>query len=218
MKSEKQKISQSLLLLKILREDENIFGRTKLQKQVFLNELRLIQSNLGGLYYKYFRYNYGPFSSDLFTDFTVLGNKGFLHKTTFRLTDRGRYLIDYVEGSIKGYKENSRIFQTVENTTRKYRKYNGTELMKMVYRVEVEPDDMPGQRLQIENIDTFVNILLPELHHLKHEIEFPTGILENIKEELAMAQSTWDSLEDIHANVIKNASRNLMKAVSADPL
>ena len=217
MKTEKQKITQSLLLLKILLEDANIFGRTKLQKQVFLNELRLIQSNLGGLYYRYFRYNYGPFSSDLFADFTVLGNKGFLHKTTFKLTDRGQYLIDYVEGSIKRYKGNSKIFDMIENTTRKYRKYNGTELMKMVYRLEVEPDDMPGQRLQVEEIDTFVNILLPELHSFKHEMEFPTGILEDIKDELAMEQSTWNSLEETHANTIKKASRDLMKAVSADP-
>ena len=177
MKTERQKIAQSLLLLKILREDENIFGRTKLQKQVFLNELRLIQSNLGGLYYNYFRYNYGPFSSELFTDFTVLANKGFLHKTTFRLTDRGRYLVEYVEGSIKGYKGNAKIFETVESTTRKYKKYNGTQLMKMVYRLEVEPDDMPGQKLQVEDIDTFVNILLPELHKYKFELEFPAGIL-----------------------------------------
>ena len=218
MKTEKQKIAQSLLLLKILREDENVFGRTKLQKQVFLNELRLIQSNLGGLYYNYFRYNYGPFSSELFTDFTVLANKGFLHKTTFRLTDRGRYLVDYVEGSIKGYRGNAKIFETVESTTRKYKKYNGTQLMKMAYRLEVEPDDMPGQKLQVEDIDTFVNILLPELHKYKFELEFPAGILEDIKEELAMEQSTWDSLENIHANVITKATRNLMKVVSADPL
>ena len=218
MKTEKQKIAQSLLLLKILREDENVFGRTKLQKQVFLNELRLIQSDLGGLYYNYFRYNYGPFSSDLFTDFTVLGNKGFLHKTTFKLTERGQYLIDYVEGSIKNFKANAKIFEMVESTTRKYRKYNGTELMKMVYRLEVEPDDMRGQQLQIENIDTFVNILLPELHKYKHELEFPSGILEDVKEELAMDQDTWNNLAETRADVIKKASRDLMKAVSADPL
>ena len=218
MKTEKQKIAQSLLLLKILREDENVFGRTKLQKQVFLNELRLIQSNLGGLYYNYFRYNYGPFSSELFTDFTVLANKGFLQKTTFRLTDRGRYLVDYVEGSIKGYRGNAKIFEMVESTTRKYKKYNGTQLMKLAYLLEVEPDDMPGQKIQIEDIDTFVNILLPEIHKYKFELEFPTGILQDIKEELAMEQSTWDSLEDIHASVITKATRNLMKAVSADPL
>lgn len=218
MKTEKQKVAQSLLLLKILREDENVFGRTKLQKQVFLNELRLIQSNLGGLYYNYFRYNYGPFSSDLFTDFTVLANKGFLHKTTFRLTDRGRYLVDYVEGSIKGYRGNAKIFDTVDSTTRKYKKYNGTQLVKMVYRLEVEPDDMPGQKLQVEDVDTFVNILLPELHKYKHELEFPTGILEDVKDELAMDQDTWNRLEDTRADVIKGASRDLMKAVSADPL
>jgi uncharacterized protein YwgA len=173
---------------------------------------------LGGLYYNYFRYNYGPFSSELFTDFTVLANKGFLHKTTFRLTDRGRYLVDYVEGSIKGYKGNAKIFETVESTTRKYKKYNGTQLMKMAYRLEVEPDDMPGQKIQVQDIDTFVNILLPELHKYKFELEFPAGILEDIKEELAMEQSTWDSLEDIHANVITKATRNLMRLVSADPL
>lgn len=217
MKNEKQKISQSLLLLKILQEDGNILGNLKLQKQVFLNELKLIESNTGGLYYKYYRYKLGPFSTDLLTDFTVLVNKGFVHKTTYRLTRRGQYLIDFVEGSIRNYRHNEKIFGLIKHTTEKYRKYTGIQLMKLIYNLEVEPEDMPGKKVKIEDIPTFTDILLPECRSFKHELKIPAHILSDIKEELAMDRDTWDCLEETHANAIRKATRSLSEAVSSDP-
>src|SRR5438034_10006626 len=108
MKTEKQKISQRLLLLRILAKDGNMWGNLKLQKQVFLNELNLINADMGGLYYKYFRYQFGPFSSDLTTDFQWLSNLGIVHKTTFKLTERGRYFVEFTEGMLKDYRHNSK--------------------------------------------------------------------------------------------------------------
>jgi uncharacterized protein YwgA len=86
MKTEKQKITQALLLLRILAQDKNTFGNLKLQKQVLLNELARIKSNIGGLYYKYFRYQLGPFSAELASDFQWVTNVGLAHKTTDKLT------------------------------------------------------------------------------------------------------------------------------------
>lgn len=217
MKTEKQKISQSLLLLKILQEDGNILGNLKLQKQVFLNELRLLQSNIGGLYYKYFRYNYGPFSGDLWMDFTLLANKGFVYKTTHELTPRGRYLLEFVEGSIRKHKDNEEIFNLIERTTAKYRKYTGTQLMNLVYELVVEPEDMPRQKVKIEDIPAHTNILLPECHTFKYELKIPDHFLDDIKSELGMDKDTWDNLEENHAQAIKRATQELKNAIAADP-
>ncbi len=218
MKTDKQKISQSLLLLKILQEDRNILGNLKLQKQVFLNELKLIESDMGGLYYKYFRYNYGPFSSDLWTDFSILANKGFIHKTTYRLTERGRYLVKFVEGSIAKYQDNEKIFSLIKHTTGKYKKYTGSQLMKLVYDLAVEPEDIPGEKVKIEDMPTFTEILLPECHTFKYELKIPNHLLDDIKSELAMDKETWDNLEESHVQAIKKATQELKNAIAADPL
>lgn len=217
MKTKKQKMSQSLLLLKILQEDENILGNLKLQKQVFLNELKLLESDMGGLYYKYFRYNYGPFSSDLWTDFTVLANRGFIHKTTYRLTERGQYLIKFVEGSISKYQNNEKIFDLIKHTTGKYRKYTGSQLMKIVYNLAVEPEDIPGEKVKIEDMPTFTEILLPECHTFKYELKIPDYLLDDIKSELAMDKETWNNLEENHVQAIKRATQELKNAIAADP-
>lgn len=189
-----------------------------MQKQVFLNELRLLQSNIGGLYYKYFRYNYGPFSGDLWMDFTLLANKGFVHKTTYELTLRGRYLLEFVEGSIRKYKDNEEIFNLIERTTAKYRKYTGAQLMNLVYDLVVEPEDMPGKKVKIEDIPAHTDILLPECHSFKYELKIPSQILSDIKEELAMDLDKWDHLEETHSSAVRKATRSLSAALSADPL
>jgi len=214
MKTEKQKLSQSLLLLKILGTDNNIFGNLKLQKQVFLNELTLTGSKIGGLYYKYFCYNYGPFSADLMDNYSVLAHKGFIHKTTYSLTQRGEYLIEYIEGSIRKHKDNKRIFRTVENTTNRYRKYNGTELMQIVYRLVVEPEDMPGQSMKVKDIPVFKDILMPECHEFKYQLKIPPRILDDVKTELAMDQDEWKTLERTRADAVEDATKSLMRELS----
>jgi uncharacterized protein YwgA len=214
MKTEKQKISQLLLLLKILETDNNIFGNLKLQKQVFLNELTLTRSNIGALYYKYFRYNYGPFSADLMDDYNVLAHKGFIHKTTYSLTERGEYLIEYIEGFIRKHKNNEHIFRKVEKTTERYKRYNGTELMQKVYRLVVEPEDMPGQSMKVKDIPAFKDILMPECHEFKYALKIPPRILDDVKTELAMDQDEWGNLERTRADAVEDATKSLMRELS----
>jgi uncharacterized protein YwgA len=217
MKTEKQRIAETVLLLRILGKDNNIFGNLKLQKEVFLTELRLLEANLGGLYYKYFFYNYGPFSSDLATDYTSLAEKGFIHKTTYRLTPRGQYLVEFVEGSIRRHGQNSKILDIVDTTVTKYRKFNGRQLMQIVYDLVVEPEDMPGKKIKIEDMPIFTDILLPECCNFKSQLEIPAHLLADIKAELSLDKKIWESLEEVHADAIKEATQSLMRAVSSDP-
>jgi uncharacterized protein YwgA len=218
MKTEEQKISESILLLKVLQEDDNIFGATKLQKQVFLNELKLIDIDSGGLYYKYFRYNYGPFSRQLQDNYNALADKGFIHKTTYRLTDRGEYLIGFVEGCIVHYRDNGKIFETVKATTNKYRKYTGKQLMDLVYDMAIVPVELPDRRMKIKDIPMFIDLLWPERDKVEHKLTFPRHILDDIKAELAMDKDTWDNLEQTQADAVRKATRSLSAALSADPL
>jgi len=214
MKTEKQKISQMLLLLRILAKDENIWGNLKLQKQVFLNELALIKANIGGLYYKYFRYQLGPFSAELASDFQWVTNAGLAHKTTYKLTDKGQYLVDFLEGTIGDYKNNAQILKLLDKTTQKYQPYDGQRLMKLVYQLLVEPEDMPGAELKIEQMPTFMDILLPDRHEFKYQFQIPPSILEDIKEELAFNGKLEKKLKKRLPALLAQSEKQLRDALS----
>jgi predicted DNA-binding protein (UPF0278 family) len=57
--------------------------------------------------------------------------------------------------------------------------------MKLVYQLFIEPEDMPGSELKIEQMPTFMDILLPDRHEFKYEFQIPPSILEDVKDELA---------------------------------
>lgn len=215
METEKQKLSQSLLLLKILGADDNIFGNLKLQKQVFLNEWNLIKSDLGGLYYKYFRYHLGPFSADLTSTFQWLANVGLVHKSTYKLTNRGEYLVNFLEGTTKHYRRNSKIFKTLDKTIDKYKPYTGQQLMNMVYRMVIEPEDMPGEKLKIKDIPAFTDILLPECRQLKYELEIPQHILKDIKAELDFDKDQQTRLHKRLPKLLKQSEKQLRAALDS---
>lgn len=215
MKTEKQKLSQMLLLLRILSRDGNILGNLKLQKQVFLNELALMHSDFGGLYYKYFRYHLGPFSAELAGDFLWIGEVGLAHKTTYKLTDRGQYLVEFVEGTIGGYKHNAQILKIVDKTTQKYESYDGQKLMRLVYQLEIEPEDMPGSELKVAQMPPFMDILLPECHEFKHQFEIPAPILEDIKAEIALTPEQEKKLNKKAPLLIAQSAKRLGDAILA---
>ncbi len=217
MKTKDQRIAEAVLLLRVLHKDNNILGNLKLQKEIFLAEVDFLEKGLGGLYYKFFRYNYGPYSNDLHTDYMTLANKGFIHKTTYTLTDRGKYLVEFVDGICRDHKNNARVFHALDRIVEKYRPYNGTQLKSLVYNLKIEPDDMPGRKMRIEDIPVFTDLILPEYRHYKYCLEVPSHVLADIEEELKMDQETWDSLERNQSHTIREATRSLIEAISLDP-
>lgn len=214
MKTEKQKIAQTVLLLRILQKDNNIFGNLKLQKEVFLSELNLLNSKLGGLYYKYFRYTFGPYSKELAETFKVLRNRGFVHKTTYTLTERGTYFVEFVEGVIANYKQNSKILDALDSTVAEYRKCNGYQLTNTVYNMKIAPHDFPNEKMKIKDIPIFCDILVPDKSQTRINLDIPSHILNDIKAELEMDSEYWDSILERNQDAVKRADRRLLSAIA----
>lgn len=214
MKSEKQKISEALLLLRILQRDNNIFGNLKLQKEVFLTELKLLEAGLGGLYYRYFRYNYGPYSRELAESFKWLAERSFIHKTTFTLTERGLYLVELTEGVLRDYKQNPKIFDAVDSTVDEHRRHNGYQLTQVVYNTKVAPHDVPGEELKVKDIPMFCDILVIEDFENAAGLAFPPSFLDTLKSELEMDRETWESLPEKHRGALRRAKKRLQDAVA----
>lgn len=214
MKTEKQIIAEKLLLLRILYKDNNIWGNLKLQKEVFLSELNLLGARLGGLYYKYFCYNLGPYSKELAENFKLLIERGFIHKSTYDLTNRGIYFVEFVEGVIGNYKKNSKILKTVDSTVEKYKKYNGDQLMRIVYNLKVTPCAIPDKKIKVRDIPVFSDILVPEECQTKINLEIPPHIFDDIKAELEMDSESWETISKRSRGAVKRADRRLLSAIA----
>lgn len=214
MKTEKQEISETLLLLRILQKDDNIDGSLKLQKEVFLTEQNLLRSQLGVLCYKYFRYTWGPYSKELAEKFKSLAERGFVHKTTYTLTERGIYLLEFVDGILRDYRHNSKIFEIVDSTVAKYKRYSGPQLTNIVYNTEVEAHDSPGKELKVKDIPVFTDIFVPEDFEHMAGLEFPPALLHALKAELSMDKETWESLPEKKQNALRRAKKQLLAAIA----
>ena len=83
--------------------NESIFGRTRLQKEIFLVQRKLRELyQIKGLYY-YRPYFHGPFSREVYNDFDWLELEGKTRKKTGRLPDGSAYEI--FELTAKGIEE-----------------------------------------------------------------------------------------------------------------
>ena len=210
MKTEKQKIAQTILLLRILHKDNNISGNLKLQKEVFLSELRLLNQKLGGLYYKYFRYTYGPYSKELAETLKSLADRGFVHKSTYTLTERGTYFIEFVEAMIGDYRQNSKILKVVDSTVKEYERYSGPRLTNIVYELKVIPRDMPGEEVKVKDIPVFCDILVPEESEMAVNFEIPSQVLDDIKTELEIDMESWERMAERNPDSLKRAKQKLL--------
>lgn len=213
MKTESQKISETLLLLRIVEKDRNILGRLKFQKEVFLAEWTLLESNLGGLFFKFFRYNLGPYSKDLAETFEFLCQKGFIHKSNFRLTERGEYLNEFVEKTLKSYQNNSKIFHAVDSTVKKYSHFNGQELKNQVYRLKVKPFDLPEKELTVEKIPSFTDIIVPQQFSSTLNFQIPLSLERDLKIEFGMEKKNWENIEKHYPKALKRAENRLRVAL-----
>lgn len=214
MKTEKQKISETLLLLRILQKDHNIDGNLKLQKEVFLTERNLLKSHSGGLYYKYFRYTLGPYSKELAEKFKLLVKLGFVHRTSYMLTERGTYLVEFVEGILRDYQHNSRIFEIVDSTVAKYKRYSGPQLKTIVYNTDVESHDQPGKKLKVKDISVFTDIFVHEDFEDMPSLEFSPSLWDALKTELSMDKETWESLPEKKQDTLRRAKKQLLTAIA----
>jgi len=81
-------IDRQLLPLALLyaNNEQEIHGRTRLQKLVFLMQEEFEDNNLPGTY-NYIPYDYGPFAKKLYADLDYLKDRGYIRESTETIED-----------------------------------------------------------------------------------------------------------------------------------
>ena len=217
MRTPGQECWDKFVLLRLLREvskKASAAGNTKAQKLVFLAELQGQEAGIALSHFKFFRYQYGPYSAFLANDITALEDVGVITKSSRRLTKRGHFLHDYVLGALS---DDGRAGPTtaavdiVGRVAKKYGVWAGKSLMEHVYGLTVPVIDFGGQRLRVVDIPVFVDILDPvHTADLQDVQPLPSDLIDDIQSELAIPE---ERLRPEHPSM----KRTVRAALSAIP-
>lgn len=213
MRVDGDKALDAALLLYILRGAAPIYGRTKLQKTAFLVELRLREGGRVGPHFRFIRYVNGPFSGQLWNLFDELAEAGFASKAAFELTDRGHFLIDLVMPELQRHPKNRAALKIMDDVIAWCQPRHGAGLIKYVYQLEVVPDEMPGERMKVQDVPFGSEIIHP-----------PPGGLELLpemqlllKEELELKEEDLKRAARRLPEIERQAIKNLSAALNVDP-
>jgi uncharacterized protein YwgA len=139
----KEEAIDTLLLLYLIKEAHKYgdIGKVMLQKLVFLVEREMASSDIRGFNFRFFRYNLGPFTEEIYRDSEKLYNAGLLHENEwpFRLTEQGSALLENIHSSIIGRSENREVLSVIEKIVSNYAKYDVERIKKFVYGIKIQP-------------------------------------------------------------------------------
>lgn len=143
IRNEKEEIIDMLLLLYLIREANKYahIGKVLLQKLVFLAEKAMVNNDIKGFNFRFFRYDLGPFTEEIYRDSEKLYNAGLLRETEwpFRLTECGNALLENIYSSIVRRSNNREVLNIIEKIVRKYAKYDVEKIKQFVYAIKIQP-------------------------------------------------------------------------------
>lgn len=218
IRSRKQIIWDYAATLKLFEEVSKVGemdGNLKLQKLTFLAELEGLKIGLAVSHFKFFRYNYGPFSKDLVGDVQQLTDMGFCTAGR-KLTKRGQFILDYIKPEIERSDAASNAFALFGRIAEEYGRRGGKSLMNSVYRMVVPVYDLGGQEVRVEKIPFHTDILVPTCEKdLTEVIPFDAEMITELEEELETQPELLDSENPSYQKSVKEALARLSRTVNA---
>ena len=195
-----------ILMLYVIKKANEIppflYGRTKFQKIFFLSELMLEQEKIQGLTFKYFRYNNGPFSKDLFTTFESLETHGLAKGTlsrNFKLTKEGEYLFEIIKSSGL-YKSNQDVTKIIDKAIKEFGNKWGGDLMNIVYDIKVPLWNLNTHSIiykKIKSIDTYIDLLPFDFTKYKKKFSISDDLIEDLLYEFSLTPEDKSDLRTI---------------------
>jgi uncharacterized protein YwgA len=209
MRNATDKVVDSVLLTYLMQQCAPIFGRTKIQKSMFLVELGLKKAELVGPHFRFMRYHNGPFSRQVWDSFDDLVSSGFLHKTTFDLTERGKFLLELVIPEIR--RLNPNILSVVDHELSSCKQRTGEDLMRYIYGLQVTPDEEPSRQMRIEDIPLGWTIIDPPSGGLN----VPADLEALMRDELSRSQRDIEEARRNYPQTEHLAIADLKRALNA---
>jgi len=175
----------------------------KLQKMVFISEKKMITAKIKALNYNFFRWQRGPYSAEISKDLTSLLGIGLLEGgKNLRLTSTGLELLNSCE---ELFSINKRFLTRVNNTVKKYAKYDPRTLMREVYQMTLGVPKKKGL-MRVEDVP-MGTLLLFKLSDANAEHIFEMDESWTTSLELAFDLEAVDALSQAYSDAEEGRAR-----------
>ena len=101
----------------------------RIQKLGFRSELKGQLIGSLPVFFKFFRYNLGPYSKELAWQIRELEERYFIDSETRCLTWRGEYLLEYIEPEIQQHQAARRAIETIRETCEECRSIRSSSIL-----------------------------------------------------------------------------------------
>ncbi len=138
-------ISDNLLLLYLASKVDDI-GRTKIQKLVYLVQCRLGRKGIKTFNYNFYRWNYGPFTEEIFQDGEALVDNSILLDISSKPSEKGFEVLCQCE---ELFQDNREVLKEVDKLIGEYDSKSLYRIKKAVYDSKVNLD---GEIITVEDV------------------------------------------------------------------
>ena len=183
-----------------------------IQKLGFISELNGRTHNLHTAYYKFFRFTYGPYSSQLANDVRLLESLRIIDPESRELTSRGKFLMDYISPEVEASDPAKEALNIIAETSKEWGWRRGWQIVDPVYELTVPVDGRDGEEMKISGIPLNTDILVPSLFSGRDASPFSKEMIEDIHAELAIPA---DRLNPDSEEFIQRVSDALNRALAA---
>jgi hypothetical protein len=181
----------------------------RIQKLGFRSELKGQSTGNLPAFFKFFRYNLGPYSKELAMQVRGLEERDFVDSETRCLTWRGEYLLEYVEPEIRQHEAAQRAIETIRETCEECRSIRASsKLVDQTYELEVPVAGMGNQIMRVRDIPMNTDIIVPP-HFLPHPMLSANTIAE-IQEEWQIPPSSLDPSTQEFNDAVDSAYRRVL--------
>jgi uncharacterized protein YwgA len=180
-----------MVLARFAQHDFRPVDNLKIQKLMFLAEFEGLQARVATAHYRFFRYKFGPFSTQLADDVRTLEEFGLIEVETRELTKRGTSLIQYVWPEVRQDRRAFVAVKTIIRTCHKYRHLKSSDLADLVGGMSIPVLAYSSRAAIVGELPMFTDILDPA-EEAEPTMPFPVDILADVEEELTISPEQLD--------------------------
>ncbi|MGA9985043.1 MAG: hypothetical protein WBP95_16320, partial [Acidobacteriaceae bacterium] len=180
------------VLFDAAQKQPSFVDNLRIQKLFFISEIKGREENLKTAYYKFFRYNFGPYSKTLANDVRHLEAFGFIDSENRELTERGRFLFRFIQEELAELKSAGNAVELIQHTCEEHRHKTSSRLVDYVYDLRVPVDGLGKEIWTVRDIPMCTDILVPDDSDAHDVGPLPEALVEDIESELQTPPKSLD--------------------------
>lgn len=156
VRSENEQLVDAILILYTVKRAQSrkcIWGKKEFLKNIFLAEKNMVESQIKGFNFDFYKHDHGPYSIHAQNTIQDLNKNGFLQLQPARLTPSGEEIIHRMNDV---FTSNPDIIDRINRVVDERCKQHIDELLEDVYEIIVEYN---GQMVKIRDLPDWASIL-----------------------------------------------------------